>query len=210
MENEKLLKAKLREELPTEIFIPKPLWALLVIPIVGLIIAGSVIVVVAPLPWYVAVLCSLIIGHLYASLTFVGHDIAHGASIRPGKLQEVIVYLSFAIYGLSPHLWREWHHKAHHGQTNVEGRDPDNFGTLDEFRTCSTGRKIMYKLAPGSGHWFSSLYLLLFFTLQAQGVLWVKSKVLPDFAQLRRRRAILDTILLTSFWVALSILTGLK
>jgi fatty acid desaturase len=210
MENEKLLKAKLREELPAEIFTPNPLWALLVIPIVGAIIAGSVILVVVPLPWYVAILCSLIIGHLYASLTFVGHDIAHGASIRPGKLQEIIVYLSFAIYGLSPHLWREWHHKAHHGQTNVVGRDPDNFGTLDEFNNGSSWNRLMLKFAPGSGYLASVLYLFLFFTLQAQGVLWIKSKVLPDFGQLRRRRAIVDTLLLTTFWLVLSILTGLK
>lgn len=207
METEQSLKAKIRDDLPAEIFKRKPLWALLVIPIVGLIIAGSLAIVLVPMPWYVALLCSLVIGHLYGSLTFVGHDIAHGATLRPGPLQDLIVCLSFGIYGVSPHLWRQWHNKAHHGQTNVRGRDPDNFGSLEEFNADSTFQRLMMKFAPGA-HWLSKSYLFLFFTMQAQGVLWSKSKTMPDFAELRRHRAILGSMLWACFWISVCVITG--
>jgi fatty acid desaturase len=210
MEREQLLKAKIRAELPGEIFERKPMWSLLVIPLVVLIIAGSVMIVSVPLPWYVVLLCSLVVGHLYASLTFLGHDVAHGASVRPGLWHELIVYLSFGIYGVSPHLWREWHHKAHHGQTNVEGRDPDNFGTLEEFRKSTPFNRFVLKAMPGSGHWLSASYLFLFFTIQAQGVLWLRSKTMPDFSRMRRRRAVLDAIMWACIWAAVCILTGWK
>ncbi len=208
METEQTIRAKIRAELPPSAFAPEPMWSLLVIPVVGLIVGGSVALVLVPLPWYLAVLCSLLIGHLYASLTFLGHDIAHGASIGPGPVRELITYLSFAIYGVSPHLWRFWHHRAHHGQTNVVGRDPDNFGTLAEFDPGGAWSRLMLALAPGSSRWASGGYLFVFFALQGQGVLWTKSRKLPDFRGLRRRRAILDTVLLAGFWLAVGIWAG--
>lgn len=210
METERSLKSRLKADLPANIFERKPLWALLVIPIVGLLIAGSLAIVLIPMPWYLALLCSLAIGHLYGSLTFLGHDISHGASIRPGFWNELIVYLSFGIYCVSPHLWRYWHHKAHHGQTNVEGRDPDNFGALHSFNSNIALNRLIIKLAPGSRHWLSLSYLFLFFTLQGQGVLWVNSKRMPDFSGLRRHRAILDTLMWVCFWVTVCLLTGWK
>jgi fatty acid desaturase len=208
MDTERALKSRIRVDLPEKIFERKPLWALLAIPIVGLIIAGSLAIVLIPMPWYLALLCSLAIGHLYGSLTFLGHDVSHGAAVRPGFWHELIVYLSFGIYCVSPHLWREWHHKAHHGQTNVEGRDPDNFGTLQSFDSNVALNRLLIKFAPGSGHWLSLSYLFLFFTLQGQGVLWVFSRTMPDFSRLRRRRAVLDTLMWACFWVSVCVLTG--
>lgn len=207
-ETEDSLRAKVRADLPAAIFAPKPLWSVLVIPIVGLIVAGSVMLAVAPPAWPLALLCSGLIGHLYASMTFIGHDITHGASIRPGRLRTLITYLTFAVYGVSPHLWLAWHHQAHHGQTNVIGRDPDNFGTLAEFRDSDRWTRLMLRFAPGSGHPVSALYLFLFFTLQGQGVLWTKSKQMPEFRNVRRRRVLTDTALLAAFWVMVAILAG--
>lgn len=209
-ETEQSLKSKIRADLPGKIFERKPMWALLAIPIVALIIAGSTTIALAPLSWYLVLLCSVVIGHLYGSLTFLGHDVSHGAAIRSGFWHELIVYLSFGIYCVSPHLWREWHQKAHHGQTNVEGRDPDNFGTLESFDGTPALNRLLLKAAPGSGHWLSAFYLPLFFTLQAQGVLWFSSKTMPDFSRLRRRRAVLDSIMWACFWVSVCVFTGWK
>jgi fatty acid desaturase len=207
-ETEESLRAKVRADLPAHIFAPKPLWSLLVAAIVALIVAGSVVLVTVPLSWPVAILCSLLIGHGYASLTFVGHDVTHGASIRPGWARTLVTYLSFAVYGVSPHLWVAWHHQAHHGQTNVIGRDPDNFGTLDEFERSGWWTRFMLRCAPGSGYGASAMYLFLFFTLQGQGVLWMKSREMPDFRSVRRRRVLLDSALLAAFWVAVAVLAG--
>jgi fatty acid desaturase len=102
-----------------------------------------------------------------------------------------------------------WHHRAHHGQTNVEGRDPDNFGTLDAFRRASGFTRVLFRAAPGSaGYGASALYLFLFFTLQGQGVLWFKSRTMRDFHKVRRGRAMLDTALLAVFWMSVALVTG--
>lgn len=208
IDTEESLRADVRADLPAAMFAPKPLWSLLVIPIVGLIVAGSVMLAIVPLSWPLAIVCSVLVGHLYGSLTFIGHDITHGASIRPGRLRTLVTYLSFAVYGVSPHLWVAWHHQAHHGQTNVIGRDPDNFGTLDEFKNTDWLTRLMLRFAPGSGHPVSAVYLFLFFTLQGQGVLWTKSKQMPEFRNVRRRRVLVDTALLAAFWVTVAVLTG--
>jgi fatty acid desaturase len=208
-ETEESLRAKIRADLPAYLFTPKPLWSLLVIPVVGLIVAGSVMLATVPLSWPVAILCSILIGHLYGMQTFLGHDISHGASIRPGPLRTLVTYLTFAVYVVSPYLWLPWHNQAHHGHTNVEGRDPDNFGTLDEHRRANWFTRFVLRLGPGSsGHVVSFLYLFLFFTVQGQGVLWVKSREMPDFRGLRRRRVLIDTVLLAVFWLSVAVLTG--
>ena len=159
-------------------------------------------------PPSIAIPCSILIGFMYASLTFLGHEIAHGASIRPGRMRSLITYLSFAIYCVSPHLWEVWHNRAHHAHTNVEARDPDNFGTLRQFECDHWFSRLMVRFAPGSGYCTSALYLCLFFTLQGQGVLWLKSRSSPDFCRLRRRRAALDSAALAGFWILVGVLAG--
>lgn len=206
--SEDALRAKIRAEFPAEIFVPRPASSLLAIPVVGLIIAGSATLVGVAPPWYLAIPCSILIGLMYGSLTFLGHEIAHGASIRPGRLRTLIMYLSFAIYCISPRLWQVWHNRAHHAHTNIEDRDPDNFGTLRQFERDGWWPRLMVKFAPGSGHFTSALYLCLFFTLQGQGVLWSKSKSFPDFCRLRRRRAILDSAAMAGFWISVGVLAG--
>lgn len=210
MPAEAALKARIRAELPPEAFAPKPAWALLVIPLVATIVALSWYLTKAPPAWYLALPCSVVLGLLYGSLTFLGHEIAHGVSIRRGSLQELVVYLSFAIYCISPHLWRVWHHQAHHAHTNMEGHDPDNFGTLKEFERDGRWCRFLYRHARRLGHGscLALIFLCFFFALQGQGMLWTKSTRLPDFRGLRRRRAIADSLALLSFWAGLSLLAG--
>jgi len=207
-ESENALREKIRAQLPPELFAPQPMWCLLVIPVVALIAAASVMLARFSPPWHLGIPCSILIGFMYGSLTFLGHDIAHGASVRPGRLRNLVTYVCFAIYCVSPHLWQFWHNRAHHGQSNVEGRDPDNFGTLQEFKRDGWWSRLMVRFAPGSGYCASALYLCLFFTIQGQSVLLSKSKRLPDFSSMRRRRAIIDTLALAGFWVGVGVLAG--
>lgn len=208
IETEESLRAKIRADLPAHLFTPKPLWSLLVVLIVALIVGGSALLLTVPVPWPLALLVSIAIGHLYGSLTFAGHDVTHGAAVPRGPVRTLVTYLSFAIYGVSPHLWVAWHHHAHHGQTNVIGRDPDNFGTVQEFRASGRWNRFMMRCAPGSGHAVSGLYLFLFFTLQGQGVLWTKSREMPDFHGVRRTRALVDAAALAAFWITVAVLAG--
>jgi fatty acid desaturase len=210
VETDQTLKAKIRADLPAQAFVNRPRRALFVFPLVGLIGLGSITLVLIPLPWYLAVFGSLLLGSLYGSLMFLGHEIAHGATVRSPRLQNWLLYPAFAIYCLSPHLWRVWHQQVHHPYANMEGRDPDNFGTSEDFKLGRRSRaeRLWLKFAPGSGHWLSATYLFLFFTFQIHGVLWLKSKGQPDFGQLRRGRAALDSAALAAFWLLVCLWAG--
>jgi fatty acid desaturase len=200
------LKRLIRRELPAEALINHPWRLLWAVPLVSLITALSVTVVMAPLAWYSALALSLLIGGLYASLFFWGHELAHGSMIRARSAQDILLFFPFLIYCLSPQLWRVWHHHAHHANTNIEGRDPDNFGTIEEFHR-NTGSQFMAKFAPGSKHLLSAAYLFSFFMLQAWGVLWRKSKA-KDFKHLNRTRAQIETLAMVAFWLTVMAWAG--
>lgn len=208
MEPDSLLKNEIRLDLTKHVFVRQPWRALLVLPLAGAAVAGAVAIVAVPLPWYAALPVSLVIGNTYAGMMFLGHEIAHGATIRSGMLQNILLYICFGIFCLSPHHWRVWHNQVHHRNTNVDGRDPDNFGTIEEFHTSTPAIRFLVKFAPGSGHWLSAFYLFSFFTFQAANVLWRKSRTMPGFGKLRRRRAALDTGVMAACWVVLSISIG--
>ena len=204
--DERSLTAGIREDLPAEAFALHPWRLLLGIPPVAAIAAGSVALVMVPLPWLVAVPGALFIGALYASLFFFGHEVGHGAVVRSRRVKEAVLYVTCLVYGLSPHLWMVWHNHAHHGHTNLPDEDPDTFGTLEAFRSRPLSRALA-RFVPGSGHWLSALYLPTFFTLQAHGVLWFYSTG-AAFRRFNRRRAILDTAAMTAFWIAVGVWAG--
>jgi fatty acid desaturase len=202
------LRMKIRADLPAEVFRRRPRRALMVIPVVGFLVAGSVALATSSLAWYVALLGAVLLGNGYVSLMLLGHEIGHGATVRSHRLQDACLYFTGAIYCVSPHLWRIWHGQVHHPHANMEGRDPDNFGTLSAYEHNTAIQRYLLRTAPGSGHWMSVLYPFLFFTLQAQGVLLYKSKQTPGFEHLRRGRAIADTCLMAGFWVGIGVLIG--
>src|SRR6266853_1796863 len=155
MDPDHILKTRIRADLPKEMFISRPRRALLAVPLIGFIIVDSMFVVRAPIPWYVSIWASLMLGAAYGSLMFFGHEISHGATVRSRWLQDILLYPAFSIFIMSPHVWRVWHQRVHHAFTNMEGRDPDNFGTLSEFHEAPAAAKFRLKFSPGSGHWFS-------------------------------------------------------
>jgi fatty acid desaturase len=206
VDGDRALKERIRAELPTEVFALHPWRILLGIPLVMAIAGGSIALATVPLPWYVALVGSLGIGSLYASLFFFGHEVGHGAVIRSRRLRTAVLYVTCLVYGLSPHLWRIWHNHAHHSHTNMPEHDPDTFGTLEEFQQRRFSQ-VLARFAPGSGHWLSGFYLPLFFTLHSHGVLWVNSFRQP-FRQLNRRRAALDSAAMILFWIGVSVWAG--
>jgi fatty acid desaturase len=92
----------------------------------------------------------------------------------------------------------------------MEGRDPDSFGTTEEFVRGSRLKRLSVKFAPGSGHPLSICYLLLAFTFHAQVVLWVQSRQMPGFGHLKHRRAIFDSIIMILFWMIVCTSIGLR
>jgi fatty acid desaturase len=209
--NDRLLQQLICRELPSEAFEPHPWRALLAIPLFGLIIVLNVVVIRVWLPAYAALLISVLLGCAYGSLMFLGHEISHGATVKSPLVQDMLLYPAFAVFFLSPHGWRVWHQSVHHAFTNISGIDPDTFGTLNEYNDLHPSRRFWHKFAPGSGHWLSSIYLFLFFTFQAQGVLWSgPGRGSTAFQHLNRRRVAVDTLATLVLWSGLSYCAGIR
>lgn len=205
-ETENDLRRRILADLPAAALAMHPWRLLLGIPLLALIAGGTVAVVRLPLPWYAALAISVSLGVLYASLFFFGHEVGHGAIIRSRRGQTAVLYVTCLIYCLSPHLWKIWHNQAHHGRTNEPGRDPDSFGTLEHFQRNPVSRALAC-FAPGSGHWLSALYLLMFFTAQSHYVLWLNSFT-DEFRRFNRRRAKLESAAMAAFWVIVGVWAG--
>src|SRR6266851_3413726 len=195
MVSDRQLARRIRSKLPPEVFRPNPLRAMIAVPLVVAIASLSACLATMSLPTCVGIPSAALLGNLYASLFFFGHEAGHGAVSRSRAVQVLLMYLAFAIFCLSPHLWHVWHNRVHHRYTNRVEHDPDNFGDIEAYLRFPSTNAFL-KVAPGSGHWLSTIYLPTWFTIHAQGVLWIKSRRLGGFASLNRARAMADSVLM--------------
>lgn len=201
------LKALVRAELPPAVFRRHRARVLLGLPIVAIIVGGSLLVA-GPAPVYALPVLYLIIANAYVTLMFFGHEVGHGAMGVSSRVQTGVLFVTGAVFLVSPHLWRHWHDRVHHPHANVPGLDPDRYDSLDELqRTWRPLRWLTVRLAPGSGHWLSVAYLPLAFTVHGQVVLWVYSRRArwPGF---RWGRAVGETALIAGAWTALGAWLG--
>jgi len=196
------IRRRIRQDLPAEALKPRRLRALTVLGLVAAIAALTVVLVAAPLPGAAALLLSLVCGCLYGSLFFVGHEVGHGAVVKSRAAQWALMWPAFSTFVLSPTLWRVWHNKVHHGHTNRDEYDPDNFGFPSSFEKFRSVR-LVAALTPGSRRLASLLYLPIWFTVHTQVVLWRQSLHCRGFESLDRPRAIAETVAMALLWVGL-------
>ena len=202
------LARRIRRELPPKAFQHGSKRALIAVPLIAGIVTLNFVLIAEPLRAFSALVSALALGNLYVSLFFFGHEAGHGAATRSRHLQSLLMYAGFWIFCLSPHLWRVWHNRVHHGYTNRAGYDPDNFGDVQSYvRFPATN--FLLKVGPGSGHWLSLIYFPTWFTALAQGVLWIKSRRMAGFGQLNRVRAAIDSALMAASWAALGVRVGI-
>lgn len=200
------LRAWIRAELPATAFRRRP-WRIVYAPlIVVALVTLNVALAVFDLPIPAKLVLALCAGNLYATLMFFGHEVAHGAVVRSRLVQDLVLGLGGFIFGVTPSLWRTWHHSAHHAHTNVPEMDPDNFGTIHTVDPSGLGRRLR-RLAPGHGRWLSAAYLAAAFTLQVQAILWQKSRNwrYPGFS---RRKAAMGSAAILSGWAVLGWAVG--
>ena len=184
-----------------------PARALLGIPLVALIVAGSWAIVAVD-HVLLKLLLALAVGSTYATLVHLGHEIGHGAVVRSRRLKDLLLWPCFAIYCVSPHLWINWHNASHHGHTNEPDRDPDSPGTAETFKQASLLGRGLVSCSPGSGRIIGWLLLVGAFTAHAQDVLWRRSQMMPGFKQFSRARAGFESALLAIAWCALGVALG--
>ena len=123
-------------------------------------------------------------------------------------MEDLIGWVGFAPFLVTPGNWRAWHVQAHHSAANILARDPDVLPRQTDWHT-QTFAKLFHAMSPGSGHWLSFISFGLFFTAQGQAFLWHHCRQ-PAFqhVHLHRARERVLTVLLAVGWGALGWVLG--
>jgi len=143
-------------------------------------------------PWGWKLLASLAAGLWIARLFIIGHDACHQALTAHRRLNRVLGRIAF-LPSLTPYsLWELGHNQAHHGFTNLRGRDgvwvplsPQEFAALPTHRRWL---ERVYRSGWGPG---------LYYAIE----LWWKKLYFPRPDQVGGRRAVFaqDGALVTAF-----------
>lgn len=141
-----------------------------------------------------------------ARLFVIGHDACHGSYTRHDWLNKVVGRIAF-LPSLTPFsLWDVGHNVAHHGFTNLKGRDQVWVPmSAEEWQNASKGRRMLeriYRSGFGQG-----LYYLI--------EMWWKKLILPTKKHVGVRRAIFwwDNALVLgvgAVWVGALVLWAVK
>jgi len=192
------VRARIRRALPSDVFTPRPLRALLVPVWAAVAVACAATIVLAGLPWWADLGLALLTGQAFAAMGFAAHEILHGSTVKSRRLQDVLGWVGFLPHFTSPTLWREWHNRRHHAHANKGHADPDHFGHVSRYRKGGPLRRYR-KLLPGSGHLLSAFFHTYWFTFHTFVNLLALSR---RYRGMNRRAAFIETGVAVAFWVA--------
>jgi fatty acid desaturase len=193
---------EVKAELPASAFARAPS-RLAFIPVHVAVIALA-IAAIRWVPWFAMPLLSLVIGASFAGLTFVGHELLHGAIVAGKRRQHAFGWVTFLPFTLSPRLWKEWHNRVHHAHTNLAD-DPDGYPTLEQYRASGAARFAVDAFALGGRRWRGALCLMLGFTVQSAHQLAASGRLLDRRG---RRQAIAETAAGVAVWLVLALAIG--
>jgi len=177
------------------------------IPVYGGIAALAIVAIARHwAPWFAVPVLTLVIGAAFAGLTFVGHELLHGAIIGGARRRHVLGWLTFLPFTLSPRLWKAWHNRVHHASTNLPD-DPDAYPTLERYEASGGARFSIDAFSLGSRRLRGVLCLLLGFTVQSTHQL-VSAERTGTLSRGERRRAIAETVGGAALWLALAFAIG--
>jgi fatty acid desaturase len=197
----------LREELGAVVYRPaavRMLWLPVHLSVIGMSIAALLGAEIG-LAW--RLLLAVVIGHSYACLAFLAHEILHGSVIRHRWLQDLCGGVCFLPHCLPPGVWRTWHNRFHHGHTGKRGLDPDAFGDPVLYRRSRLLHTLLTFL-PGSGFVRSAFYFLFYFSAHMLFVLFFHSRRYRYWTARRRRFQIGVFAAMAAFWVGVLLLVG--
>jgi fatty acid desaturase len=197
---------ELRLELPAEALEPATS-RLALLPVHLAVIAISTVAIACGwLPWLLVPLLSLVIGVSFASLTFVAHEAVHGGIVRGRRARQVVGWIGFLPFTVSPRLWAAWHDRVHHANANL-ANDPDMYPTLAEYRASRLIRFLVDAFALGGRRWRGVLSLILGFTVQS--VHQLVSARRNGFLKPREQHvAIAETLAGLAVWATVAVLVG--
>ena len=197
---------EIRPALPAEAFAPATS-RIAFVPVLLAVIAGAIIVIGARLvPWPFVPLVSLAIGAAFAGLTFVAHEAVHGGIVRSRTSRQIVGWIGFLPFTLSPRLWAAWHDRVHHANANAP-EDPDMYPTLDEYRGSRRIRFFVDAFALGGKRWRGVLSLVLGFSVQSAHQLVVARR--RGFLDRRAYRlALAETLASVAVWAVIAAVVG--
>ena len=173
---------------------------------VAVIVVATLAIACGWVPWPAVPLISVVIAASFAGLTFVGHELLHGAIVRDRRWQHALGWLTFLPFTLSPRLWQAWHNRIHHAKTNLAD-DPDGYPTLERYRASAGARFSVDAFSLGGGRWRGGLSLILGFTVQSTHQLLLAREHGFMSAQ-QRRLAVIETALGVVVWAVVAALVG--
>ena len=174
----------------------------------GIIITATLAIAHHWLPRPTVPLLSLVIGASFAGLMFLGHELLHGGVMRGHKgLQELIGWLCFAPFTLSPKLWIAWHNRTHHAHTNQADIDPDMYPTLTRYHANSAARFSIDNFAIGGHRFRGAFSLLVGFVVQSKQQL-LTGREQNGMSRELHRAAWVETLLAVALWAVVGVLVG--
>lgn len=197
---------ELKPALPAKAFEPARS-RLVLVPVHVAVIATAIVAVASGwIPWFLFPVLSLAIGVSFSILTFVAHEAVHGGIVRGRIARQIVGWIGFLPFTLSPRLWAAWHDRVHHANANGAG-DPDMYPTLAEYRTSRRIRFFINAFSLGGRRWRGGLSLLLGFTVQSAHQLIAARE--REFLRPRAfRLALLETFAGVAIWATVAVLVG--
>lgn len=196
-----------RAVLPADVFAParsRLLW----LPVHVTIIVAAIFAVGSGVGgWWLAALLVPVIGLSFAALSMLGHEILHGAVIRGRRAIQVLGWICFAPFVLSPRLWIGWHNKVHHQNTARDGVDPDAYPTLEAYRSNAVLRFVTSVFSFGRSSPLRFVSLVLGFTIQSLHML-IAARTSAGLSPARHRLAIAQTLLGVAMWTTVAFAVG--
>lgn len=198
-------RQQVRRAIPDRYIKPSAL-NLLWIPFHVGIVGAGLLLLTAHFSWWAAPFLSLIIGHSFACVGFVGHDICHGSSLRNKFLRDLLGAIGFSPFAIGPHLWKRWHNVDHHNNTNIEGIDPDHLFTIEDYKNNPVLR-FLYRISPLLRNiiLFSSFGYRMTQHSTNMLILYLKS---PKTTNAARVTMLLQWIVPLSLWVGGTLMLG--
>lgn len=196
----------LRPALPAQAFTPHAaqLWLLLLH--LALIVCGIALIATGVGGTLGALALSLLVGHGFIGMAFVGHELLHGAVLKSRRLSHLVGWVCLLPFTLSPRLWKAWHNRMHHGHTMEAGVDPDAYPTLIEF-TAHRSVRAMERFSVARGHWLAPVCFAAGFTIQSLQLL-VTARRRGYLTRREHLLAIGESLLGVSVWAGLAVAIG--
>jgi len=159
----------------------------------GLSVAAGFIAVSSSNLW-VHLVCGIIIGTSWGTLSHLTHNILHGTVVGSRRLQNMLAFLGFLQHLMPPTFYRYWHNYLHHGFTQRHIVDPDAYPSTFMYKSSKFFQKF-YKMLPGSGTFLSYFYFFHSFTTHGLINMFYQRYRMKQYRKINHRRVNIEFIL---------------